>query len=50
MNLLIDNILDDVILGSQDSEFNKLSEDMSIEIIENMKKAVSVKKWVKAKL
>lgn len=50
INLLIDNVLDDVILGSQDSEFNKLSEDMAIEIIENMKKAVSVKKWVKAKL
>lgn len=50
INLLIDNIIDDVILGSQDSEFNKLSEDMTIEIIENMKKAVSVKKWVKAKL
>jgi hypothetical protein len=32
------------------SEFNKLSEDMTVEIIENMKKAVSVKKWVKAKI
>jgi hypothetical protein len=50
INGLIDNVLDDVILGSQDSEFNKLSEDMTVEIIENMKKAVSVKKWVKAKL
>jgi hypothetical protein len=50
INLLIDNVLDDVILGSQDSEFNKLSEDMTVEIIENMKKAVSVKKWVKAKI
>ncbi len=50
MNALIDNILDDVILGSQDGDFNTLSEDMTVEIIENMKKAVSVKKWVKAKL
>ncbi|MBK8398863.1 MAG: hypothetical protein IPL26_26895 [Leptospiraceae bacterium] len=50
INLLIDNVLDDVILGSQDSEFNKLSEDMSVEILENMKKAVSIKKWVKAKI
>ena len=50
MNILIDNIIDDVILGSQDSEFNNLSEDMTVEILENMKKAVSIKKWVKAKL
>ncbi len=50
MNALIDNVLDDVILGSQDGDFNRLSEDMTVEIIENMKKAVSVKKWVKAKL
>ncbi len=50
INALIDNVLDDVILGSQDGDFNRLSEDMTVEIIENMKKAVSVKKWVKAKL
>ena len=50
MNILIESIIDDVILGSQDSEFNNLSEDMTVEILENMKKAVSIKKWVKAKL
>ena len=48
INMLVDGMIDDLILGSQDSEMNKLNEDMSIEIIENMKKAVSVKKWVKA--
>lgn len=50
VNALIDTIIDDVIVGSKDSAFNKLSEDMSIEIIENMKKAVAVKKWVNAKI
>lgn len=49
INLLIDNVLDDVILGSQDSEFNKLSEDMTVEIIENMKKQYLLRNGSKPK-
>ncbi len=50
LNKLVDGIIDDVIIGAKDSEVSNLNEVMTIEIIENMKKAVAVKKWVKAKL
>lgn len=50
LNRLVDGIIDDIIIGAKDSEVNELNEAMTIEIIENMKKAVAVKKWVKAKL
>lgn len=47
---LIDGVIDDVILSSQDSALNELTEDMTIEIIENMKATVSKKKWLKTKM
>jgi hypothetical protein len=50
INKLVDGIIDDIVIGAKDSEVNALNEAMTIEVIENMKKAVSVKKWVKAKL
>jgi hypothetical protein len=50
VNKLVDSMIDDVIIGAQDSEFNQLNEDMTIEILENMKKAVSVKKWLKSEI
>ncbi|MCB1189188.1 MAG: hypothetical protein H7A23_04070 [Leptospiraceae bacterium] len=44
---LIDYTMDEMIKGAKVSEVNRLTTEIILEIIENMKKAVAVKKWAK---
>lgn len=46
---LIDYALDEIIKGARDSHVNRLSTEIILEIVENMKKAVAIKKWANQK-
>jgi hypothetical protein len=43
---LIDIILDEVKISAEDPDLNKLNQDITIDLLENVKKQVAVKKWV----
>ncbi len=45
---LIDYIIDEMILFAQDPDMIKLNTNISVALIENMKKAIAEKKWIKA--
>jgi hypothetical protein len=42
---IVDYVLDDILKGNENSEINQLSQEVIIDVIENMKNAVAVKKW-----
>lgn len=46
---LIDFIIDEVMESAKDEEINELNTDITIELLENIKKQVKVKKWVTVK-
>jgi hypothetical protein len=43
---IIDFVLDEITASAQDEKLNKLNQDITIELIENIKKQVAVKKWL----
>lgn len=45
ISALVDSIVEEVIKGAKDSEMNQFSSELTIEVIENMKKSVALKKW-----
>ena len=43
---MIDMAIDEVKASAEDPELNDLNTSITVELIENIKKSVSVKKWV----
>jgi hypothetical protein len=43
---IVDIVIDEMVETSKDPELNKLNESITIELLENIKKSVAVKKWV----
>ena len=47
---IIDLILDEIVENAKSEDLNKLNQDITIDLIENVKKQVLQKKWVNLKL
>jgi len=47
---LVDYIIDELEATAQDPEFNKLNTGITVELLENVKKSVSRKKWLDSKI
>ncbi|GBF51582.1 hypothetical protein LPTSP4_31200 [Leptospira ryugenii] len=47
---LIDYLIDEMILFAQDPDMIKLNTNITVALIENMKKAISEKKWLKSEI
>lgn len=47
---LIDYLIDEMILIAQDPDMVKLNTNITVALIENMKKSIGEKKWLKAEI
>jgi hypothetical protein len=50
VGMIIDAVLDDVLISLNNREMNRISDEITIEILENTKKNVAKKKWLDTKI